>query len=300
MAAGERPHLRARPDRRARVLQRDLLGDRDRPRHHPPLTPAAAGRRRQPLRGPRPAAEGAPGPLPRGDPDRDHVPRLPRVGVRRGEPRRRDAGLSRRLRPPRRPRGQPVADHRHRSADAVHDRLRRAGPEAGRPRPCRAGGHHVQSADRSPRTAVRAARRPPHARHALGVPAVPRRRDGRRADQLGGAPPDHRAGWRAGHPRGRGGADDPRGHRARRAARPRGDDPAHGHGHPLGGSHVRGGDRADRAPRATAGSPSTRSRSTRSSASSTRRTCCRSWSSPTATGRCSGRCCGRRYSCPSR
>ena len=47
------------------------------------------------LRGPRPAAEGESGPLPRRDPDRDHVPRLPRVGVRRREPRRRHAGLPR-------------------------------------------------------------------------------------------------------------------------------------------------------------------------------------------------------------
>ena len=41
-----------------------------------------------------------------------------------------------------------------------------------------------------------------------------------------------RARRRAGHPRGRGGADDPRGHRARRPARPRGHGPAHRDGHP--------------------------------------------------------------------
>ena len=55
-----------------------------------------------------------------------------------------------------------------------------------------------------------------------------------------------RAGRRAGHPRGRGGADDPRGHRARRPAHPRGDGPAHRDGHPGGRRHDRGGHRPGR------------------------------------------------------
>ncbi len=46
-------------------------------------------------------------------------------------------------------------------------------------------------------------------------PRARRRRDARVPDHGRGAAPDRRAGWRGGGPRGRGRADDPRGHRAR-------------------------------------------------------------------------------------
>jgi putative hemolysin len=48
-------------------------------------------------------------------------------------------------------------------------------------------------------------------------------------DHRGGAQAHRGARWRRRRPRGRGGADDPRGHRARRAARPRGHGSAHRH-----------------------------------------------------------------------
>ena len=113
--------------------------------------------------------------------------------------------------------------------------------------------------------AVRPARRVPDLGDPPGQPPVRRRRRGRGADQLRGAAPDHRAGRRAGHPRGRGGADDPRGHRARRPARPRGHGPAHRDGHPADDGDVRGGHRHWSSRRATRGSRSTNRASTRSS-----------------------------------
>ena len=91
-----------------------------------------------------------------------------------------------------------------------------------------------------------------------------------------GAEAHRRARRRAGHPRGRGGADDRRGHRARRPARPRGHGAAHRDGRPAADATLeeaididhRGGPQPH---------PGLRGhRSTRSSASCTPRTCCRS------------------------
>ena len=58
-----------------------------------------------------------------------------------------------------------------------------------------------------------------------------------------GAVDPGRARRRAGHPRGRGGADDPGGHRARRPAHPRGHGPAHRDGHAARRIDAGGGDR---------------------------------------------------------
>ena len=135
--------------------------------------------------------------------------------------------------------------------------------------------------------------------------------DGRVADARRGRPcpgrDDHagavdpgRARRRAGDPRGRRGADDPGGHRARRPAHPRGHGPAHRDGH-AGPPDRRWRMRSTSSSRrATAGSRSTRTRSTRSSGSCMRRTSCRSSRRRPPSGRRSGPCSGRPSSCPSR
>ena len=212
------------------------------------------------------------------------------------------AGWFRSLRATRRDGGERArARHRDDPADAVHDRVRRARAQADRPRPRGTRGDVHGPVHGVPRVALRAARGVAHVGHAADQPAVRRRRGRRRADQLRGAAPDHRAGRRAGHPRGRGGADDPRGHRARRPARPRGDGPAHrdGHAPDVGDDRrrridtiieqghsriprVRGHDRRDRRHPLRQGP---------AAVPAARRTDRRQ--------RC-GRCCARRCSCPNR
>ena len=105
----------------------------------------------------------------------------------------------------------------------------------------------------------------------------------------------------AGDPRGRGGADDQRGHRARRAPPPRGDDPADRDGRAAGLVDVRRRDRHGRRARATRGSRSTRNRSTRSSGILYAKDLLpflKDSAGPAAGIR--ARCSGRRSSCPSR
>ena len=139
-APRERPGLRDRADRRPGPAQRDLLGHRDRARHAPAQPDPAAHRRGPTRRRPRPAPQGEPGPVPGGHPDRHQLPRLPRLGVRGGQPRRRRRGRVPPVRPAReRGRGH-RARRRHDPADAVHDRVRRARAQADRPRARRARG----------------------------------------------------------------------------------------------------------------------------------------------------------------
>ena len=192
------------------------------------------------------------------------------------------------------------ADHRDPDPEPVHDRLRRARAKEPRPRPHRGVRAPPERLHRRHAAHPRAARPRPdrgHQRH---------RRDARcrravaRRDEHRGAQDPRRARRPAGHPRGRGGADDPRGHRARRPARPRGHGPAHRDGHPAGDRLDGAGDRRRHRARATAASRSTRRPSTRSSASSTPRTCCRSSRVRSRSGRACARSCGRRSSCPSR
>ena len=74
-------------------------------------------------------------------------------------------------------------------------------------------------------------------------PDARRGRPGPGRDEHRGAVDPRRARRRAGHPRGRGGADDPGGHRARRPAHPRGHGPAHRDGHAGGRIDAGGRDR---------------------------------------------------------
>ena len=129
---------------------------------------------------------------------------------------------------PDRPRG------RDRTPDDLHDHLRRARAQADRPGACGAGRVLDEPPHRRAGRPLRSARGIPDLDDPPDQPAVRRRCRRRRADQCRGAAPDHRAGWGTGHPGGRRGADDPRGHRARRPAHPRGHGPAHRDGHAAG------------------------------------------------------------------
>ena len=142
---------------------------------------------------------------------------------------------------------RPGPDRRDRPAELLHDHLRRARPEdprarpsrAVRPRPRRAGRRHRPGP--AARSSGRSTRITSAVNRLLGVHGVDQNMISDR-----GAEAARRARRRAGHPRGRGGADDPRGHRARRAPRPRGDGPAHRDRRPAGDRDARRGDRPDR------------------------------------------------------
>ena len=253
-----------------------LRRGRDRPRVDPPVAGRAARRGGQPRRPPGPPPARRSRPVPGGLPDR---PDLPRASSRRPTPPSASStgspACSQQIPAIRGVGGRDRPRHRDHPAGPVHDRLRRAGPEDARPGPPRAVRARPVGADRRPRPGPRAARLVPDLGDAHGHRRPSGNVDRGQPDHRRGAPTHRRAGRPAGDPRGRGGADDQRGHRARRPAPPRGHGPADRHRRAAGDGHLRAGDRHDRRTRATAGSRSTRSRSTRSSGSSTPRTCCR-------------------------
>ncbi len=119
------------------------------------------------------------------------------------------------------------------------DRRRRARPEGARPGLPGPDGAPPGRAGRPARPPPRARRRRPDLADPGHRAAVRRPRDEGEPDHRRGAQAHRGARRRGGDPRGRGGADDPRGHRARRAPRPRGDGPAHRHRRHGGGRRPR-------------------------------------------------------------
>ena len=193
-----------------------LRGRRDLARDRPPDAPPAAVRRGQPKCTTGAAGGGHPGALPGRRPDRRDVRGLPGRGLHRRHAHQRDddpaAAAPRQHRGAGRPpRGDPPAG-------PVHDRLRRARAQVAGPRPHRGRGPPLRRPDRVPDEPPGTHRVAPDHGHqcrhppARGGPDEPPGDDHRRAQVDRGA-------WRpAGHPGGRGRADDQRGHRARARA----------------------------------------------------------------------------------